>query len=77
MGDVSSRRGMIEGQEERGNAIVVQASIPLSEMFGYATDLRSFTKDVETTQWYLIVMNQYLKVLEKKLSKRTVVINSH
>ncbi len=44
MGDVSSRRGMIEGQEERGNAIVVQSSIPLSEMFGYATDLRSFTQ---------------------------------
>ena len=41
MGDVSSRRGMIEGQEERGNAVTVQASIPLSEMFGYATDLRS------------------------------------
>lgn len=44
MGDVSSRRGMIEGQDERGNAIVVQASVPLSEMFGYATDLRSFTQ---------------------------------
>ena len=44
MGDISSRRGMIEGQEERGNAIVVQASVPLSEMFGYATDLRSFTQ---------------------------------
>ena len=44
MGDISSRRGMIEGQEERGNAVTVQASIPLSEMFGYATDLRSFTQ---------------------------------
>ena len=44
MGDVSSRRGMIDGQEERGNAVVVQASVPLSEMFGYATDLRSFTQ---------------------------------
>ena len=44
MGDISSRRGMIEGQEERGNAIVVQASVPLSEMFGYVTDLRSFTQ---------------------------------
>ena len=44
MGDVSSRRGMIEGQEERGNAVTVQASIPLSEMFGYATDLSSFTQ---------------------------------
>ena len=44
MGDISSRRGMIEGQEERGNVVSVQASVPLSEMFGYATDLRSFTQ---------------------------------
>ena len=44
MGDISSRRGMIEGQEERGNAVSVQASVPLSEMFGYATQLRSLTK---------------------------------
>ena len=44
MGDISSRRGMIEGQEDRQNAVVVQASVPLSEMFGYATDLRSFTQ---------------------------------
>ena len=44
MGDISSRRGMIEGQEERGNAVSVQASVPLSEMSGYATDLRSFTQ---------------------------------
>ena len=44
MGDVSSRRGMIDGQEERGNAISVKASIPLSEMFGYVTDLRGFTQ---------------------------------
>ena len=44
MGDIPSRRGMIEGQEERGNAVSVQASVPLSEMFGYATDLRSFTQ---------------------------------
>ena len=44
MGDISSRRGMIEGKEERGNAVSVQASVPLSEMFGYATDLRSFTQ---------------------------------
>jgi len=44
MGDISSRRGMIEGQEERGTAILVQASVPLSEMFGYVTDLRSFTQ---------------------------------
>ena len=44
MGDVSSRRGQIKDQEERGNAVAVTAFIPLSEMFGYATDLRSFTQ---------------------------------
>ena len=44
MGDVSSRRGRIEGQEDRGNAVIVQSMIPLANMFGYATDLRSFTQ---------------------------------
>lgn len=44
MGDVSSRRGQIIDQEERGNAVIVRAHIPLSEMFGYVTDLRSFTQ---------------------------------
>lgn len=44
MGDVSSRRGQITDQEERGNATIVRAHIPLAEMFGYVTDLRSFTQ---------------------------------
>ena len=44
MGDISSRRGQITEQEERGNAIIVRAHVPLSEMFGYVTDLRSFTQ---------------------------------
>ena len=44
MGDVSSRRGRIEGQEDRGNAVMVTSMIPLANMFGYATDLRSFTQ---------------------------------
>ncbi len=44
IGDLSSRRGRVEAQEPRGNAIAVQASVPLSAMFGYATDLRSNTQ---------------------------------
>ena len=44
MGDISSRRGMIQGQENRGNLTVVNAKVPLSEMFGYSTDLRSSTQ---------------------------------
>jgi len=41
MGDLSSRRGHVEGMEMRGNARIVKSFVPLSEMFGYSTDLRS------------------------------------
>jgi elongation factor G len=44
MGDLSSRRGKLEGTEQRGNAQVVRAQVPLDRMFGYATDLRSKTQ---------------------------------
>ncbi len=44
MGDVNSRRGMILGQEQRTGAVQVDSNIPLSNMFGYATDLRSKTQ---------------------------------
>jgi len=44
VGDLNSRRGMIEGLEQRGNAQAVNAKVPLSEMFGYATDLRGMTQ---------------------------------
>ena len=44
MGDINSRRGTIEGMEQRGNAQVIKSFVPLSEMFGYATDLRSNTQ---------------------------------
>jgi elongation factor G len=44
MGDITSRRGRVEGMEARGNAQVVRAMVPLSEMFGYATSLRSNTQ---------------------------------
>ncbi|MGH2907493.1 MAG: elongation factor G [Solirubrobacterales bacterium] len=44
IGDLSRRRGKVAGQEPRGNAIAVNATVPLSEMFGYATDMRSQTQ---------------------------------
>ncbi|MBX5440799.1 MAG: elongation factor G [Solirubrobacteraceae bacterium] len=44
IGDLSRRRGRVEGQERRGNALAVTARVPLSEMFGYATDVRSMTQ---------------------------------
>ncbi|MBY6274751.1 elongation factor G [Symbiobacterium thermophilum] len=44
IGDLNARRGRIEGMEARGNAQVIRAQVPLAEMFGYATDLRSRTQ---------------------------------
>ncbi len=44
MGNLSSRRGKIEGMEDRSNTKVIRAKVPLAEMFGYATDLRSQTQ---------------------------------
>jgi elongation factor G len=44
MGNLSSRRGAIQSQEDRGGTQIIQARVPLSEMFGYATDLRSRTQ---------------------------------
>ena len=44
IGDLNSRRGRLEGMEARGNTQVIRGFVPLSEMFGYATDLRSKTQ---------------------------------
>jgi len=44
MGNLSSRRGQIQSQEDRGGTQIIAARVPLSEMFGYATDLRSRTQ---------------------------------
>ncbi len=44
IGDLNSRRGIVEGTENRGTTTVVSAAVPLAEMFGYATDLRSMTQ---------------------------------
>jgi elongation factor G len=59
MGDLSSRRGRIEGMEARGNTQVVRAQIPLSEMFGYSTDLRSRTQGRAT---YTMQFDSYQEV---------------
>ena len=59
MGDLSSRRGRIEGMEARGNTQVIKAQVPLSEMFGYSTDLRSRTQGRAT---YTMQFAQYMEV---------------
>jgi elongation factor G len=44
IGDLNSRRGQVQGMEQRGNAQAIRAHVPLSEMFGYVNDLRSRTQ---------------------------------
>jgi elongation factor G len=61
IGDLSSRRGRIEGMEQRGTSHVVRAQVPLSDMFGYATDLRSRTQGRAT---YTMQFDSYQEVPE-------------
>ena len=70
MGDITSRRGRVEGMEARGNAQVVAAMVPLAEMFGYATSLRSNTQGRGVFSMVLITMKKYRNQLLKKLLKR-------
>ena len=61
IGDLNSRRGRVEGMEQRGNASAVRAQVPLAEMFGYATDLRSRTQGRAT---YTMQFDSYQQVPE-------------
>jgi elongation factor G len=72
MGDLSRRRGHLHGSEQRGNAHAIHAMVPLSEMFGYATDLRSNTQGRAT---YTMQFEGYEEVpptiAEKIIEQRT------
>ncbi len=61
IGDLSSRRGRIEGMEQRGSSHVIRAQVPLGDMFGYATDLRSRTQGRAT---YTMQFHSYQEVPE-------------
>jgi elongation factor G len=73
IGNLSSRRGQIQGTEERGNAQVITAKVPLKEMFGYATDLRSATQGRAT---YTMQFSHYepvpAAIAEEIMAKNTV-----
>jgi elongation factor G len=61
IGDLSARRGKVEGMEQRGTSQIVRAQVPLSDMFGYATDLRSRTQGRAT---YSMQFHAYSEVPE-------------
>ena len=70
MGDVTSRRGRVEGMNARGNAQVVNAFVPLSEMFGYATSLRSNTQGRGTYTMYFDHYEEVPKSISEEIIKK-------
>ncbi len=70
IGDLSSRRGRIEGMEQRGNSHVVRAQVPLADMFGYATDLRSRTQGRATYTMQFHAYNEVPDSIAKEIVAR-------
>jgi elongation factor G len=70
IGNLNSRRGQIQGMEPRGNAQVVNAHVPLSEMFGYATDLRSLSQGRATFTMFLDHYAEVPKNIQEELTKK-------
>lgn len=75
MGDLTSRRGRPLGNESRGKDLEIGAMVPLAEMFGYMTVLRSNTQGRGQYQWYLTTMKKYLETLLKILLRKIVLPN--
>ncbi|MGO9028099.1 MAG: elongation factor G [Acidimicrobiales bacterium] len=67
IGDLSSRRGKVEGMEQRGNSHIVRAQVPLSDMFGYATDLRSRTQGRATYSMQFHAYNEVPESIAKEI----------
>src|SRR4051794_38193017 len=67
IGDLNSRRGRIEGMEPRGNAQVITARVPLSEMFGYATAMRSMTQGRATYSMQFSRYDEVPKALAEEI----------
>ncbi|MBB5236138.1 elongation factor G [Deinococcus budaensis] len=70
IGDLNSRRGQIQGMEARGNAQIVKAFVPLSEMFGYATDMRSMTQGRASYSMFFDHYNQVPNNIAQQLMKK-------
>ncbi|MFD4819932.1 elongation factor G [Peribacillus butanolivorans] len=70
MGDITSRRGRVEGMEARGNTQMVKAMVPLSEMFGYATSLRSNTQGRGTFSMHFDHYEEVPKSISEEIIKK-------
>jgi elongation factor G len=69
IGNINSRRGQIEGMEPRGNAQVIRARVPLSEMFGYATDIRTMSQGRATYTMQFLRYDEVPHSIAEKLTE--------
>ena len=70
-GSIASKRGQVEGTEQRGQALVIKATVPLSEMFGYTTEVRSMTSGqgsplLEFDHYEVVPPNVEKEIIEKR-----------
>ena len=72
IGDLNRRRGNVEGMDDKGGAKVVNAKVPLSEMFGYITDLRTITSGRATSTMEFLILVKHQKIFQMKLLKQIV-----
>jgi elongation factor G len=65
-GDLNRRRGIMKGMDTRGGAQVIKADVPLAELFGYVTDLRTITSGRASATLHSHTMHRFLRTLQKK-----------
>ncbi len=70
MGDLNSRRGMVQGMEDSPGGRIVKAEVPLAEMFGYATDLRGFTQGRATYSMEFAKYNEVPGSIAEAITKK-------
>ena len=75
IGDISRRRGQMTGESQRGNAKIVEAEVPLAEMFGYVTDLRSFTQGRGSYSMEFDHFGECPKFIQEEIIKKSGVNN--
>jgi elongation factor G len=70
MGDLNSRRGMVQGMEDAPSGKIIRAEVPLAEMFGYATDMRSATQGRATYSMEFAKYNEVPASIAEAVSKK-------
>lgn len=71
MGSLNQRRGMIVGSQDEGNFCVIEAQVPLAEMFGYSTVLRSLTQGQAQFTMEFLAYRQVPQAIAEELEKKT------